>query len=190
MACLWSKTFLSWEIQTSLLEEKSFKWPSFIIRFQGFREIPSKKFAKFLTEFDELHFREKFSFAILFDICRNQPSISKTVELLLHKHPYFSTFSDKMAADSLHFIIYCFNSEFVSSVHIFYKNAPWIFASEKHSLFDPAELLATSVEEVTNEDAEDDSTKDSGMLLFLSHSWKNLVKSKRYFEPLHFDEKK
>ena len=106
MSYLWSKTFLSWEIQTSLLEEKSFKWPSFIIRFQGFREIPSKYFAKFLTEFDELHFREKFSFTILFDICQYQPSISKTVELLHHKHPYFSTFSNKMAAKSLLFIIY------------------------------------------------------------------------------------
>ena len=133
MACLWSKTFLSLEIQTSLLVEKSFKWPSFIIRFQGFREISSKKFAKFLTEFDELHFREKFSFTILFDICRNHLSSFKTVELLLHKQPIFSTFSDKMAADSLHFIIYCFN--FSTNHHCESKSKtrknPWIWKMRK-----------------------------------------------------------
>ena len=29
----------------------------------------------------------------------------------LHKQAIFSTFSDKMAADSLHFIIYCFTTK-------------------------------------------------------------------------------
>ena len=40
-----------------------------------------------------------------------------------------------------------------------------VFSSEKHSLFDPAELLATSIEntsEVSNDD--EDSEKNSGMI--------------------------
>ena len=73
------------------------------------KKLCQKNSAKFLTEFDELHFREKFPFVILFDICRNQLSSFKSLELLLHKDPYFSTFSDNMAADSLHFIIHCFS---------------------------------------------------------------------------------
>ena len=35
--------------------------------------------------------------------------ISKYEKVLLHKQAIFSTFSDKMAADSPHFVIYCFS---------------------------------------------------------------------------------
>ena len=38
------------------------------------------------------------------DVC-----IFEDKKLLLFKQPIFSTFSDKMAADSLHFVIYCFS---------------------------------------------------------------------------------
>ena len=44
------------------------------------------------------------------DVC-----ISKDKKVLLHKQAIFSTFSDKMAADSLHFVIYCFTPQFIFS---------------------------------------------------------------------------
>ena len=45
------------------------------------------------------------------DVC-----ISQDKKVLLHKQAIFSTFNNKMAADSLHFIIYCFSV--ISNFHL------------------------------------------------------------------------
>ena len=49
--------------------------------------------------------------------------ISQDEKVLLHKQAIFSTFSDKIAADSLHFVIYCFKFRFLRSANTNIRSA-------------------------------------------------------------------
>ena len=59
------------------------------------------------------------------DVC-----ISQDKKVLLHKQAIFSTFNNKMAADSLHFIIYCFNNFIWQVCNENLRNRKWFSRSQ------------------------------------------------------------
>ena len=74
----------------------------FVIIRQKFREMFWRNFEKSLKSYYETWSFERFFF-------KQKCLYLEDKKVLLHKQAIFSTFSDKMAYDSLHFVIYCFS---------------------------------------------------------------------------------